>query len=117
METKDELVTNVREWVKLDNEMKELAKEVKLRREKKKEISTRLCEVMKSNEIDCFDLNDGQLCYKRSKSKKGLTKDSLLNILQQYFKDDGQRSEPLSKFIMENRIEVERETISRKVVK
>ena len=36
METKDQLVESVREWVKLDNEMKEINKELKERRDKNK---------------------------------------------------------------------------------
>ena len=64
METKDQLVESVREWVKLDNEMKEINKELKERRDKK-QISLLLVEIMKQNEIEVFDLKDGQLVYKR----------------------------------------------------
>ena len=39
METKDQLVESVREWVKLDNEMKEINKELKERRDKKTNFS------------------------------------------------------------------------------
>ena len=61
METKDQLVESVREWVKLDNEMKEISKELKERRDKKKQISLLLVETMKQNEIEVFDLKDGLL--------------------------------------------------------
>ena len=36
METKEELIKNVREWDDQDNEMKEISKELKIRRDKKK---------------------------------------------------------------------------------
>ena len=117
METKDQLVESVREWVKLDNEMKEISKELKERRDKKKQISLLLVETMKQNEIEVFDLKDGQLVYKKSKSKKPLSKDSLMKILDGYFKGQSQRSEEITNYIMENRDEVERESISRKIIK
>ena len=40
--------------------MKTLQKELRERREKKKELTNNLVEVMKTNEIDCFNINDGK---------------------------------------------------------
>lgn len=118
METKDELVEKVREWVRLDNEMKEISKELKIRRDKKKEISQILVETMKTNDIEVFDLKDGQLIYKKSKSKKPLNKETLLKLMSEYFQgNDNGRSIDLTNFILTNREETERESISRKIYK
>lgn len=118
METKDQLIDAVKNWIQLDNDLRELAKSAKEKREKKKFISTQLMDVMRENELDCLDVKDGQLCYKKSKSKKPLNKDNLLKILQKYFNDeDGRRSSDVAQFILQNREEVDKESITRKINK
>tara|TARA_Y100000992_G_scaffold219594_1_gene152037 strand:+ start:4802 stop:5161 length:360 start_codon:yes stop_codon:yes gene_type:complete len=118
METKEELIKNVREWVDLDNEMKEISKELKIRRDKKKEISKLLVETMKTNDVEVFDLKDGQLIYKKSKSKKPLNKETLLKLMSEYFQgNDNGRSNDITNFILNNREETERESIARKIFK
>jgi len=61
METKDELITNIKEWIKMDTEINKLQQEIKDRKNKKKQLSEGLMKVMKQNEIDCFDINGGCL--------------------------------------------------------
>ena len=68
METKEQLVEAVKKWINLDNELRDLAKLVK--KAKKRRSFVELMDVMKDNEIECLDIKDGQLCYKKSKSKK-----------------------------------------------
>lgn len=113
METKEELVKALREWVKMDNDIRVLEKEVKKRRMQKKTISESLMHVMKQNEIDCFDINDGQILYKTTKTKKPITKASLLKTLSKYFNGNTVRAEEVNEFILENREEVVRESIHR----
>ena len=69
METKDQLVQHIKEWITVDEEIKSLQKELKTRKEKQKNLTKELMDVMKTNEIDCFDLNDGKLVYTKSKTK------------------------------------------------
>ena len=38
-------------------------KEIKVRRNKKKELSDKLIKVMRTNDIECFDINNGKLLY------------------------------------------------------
>lgn len=118
METKDELISKVKEWVQIDNEMKEISKELKIRRDKKKEISSLLVDTMKNNDIEVFDLKDGQLVYKKSKSKKPLNKETLLKLMSEYFQgNDNGRSNDITNYILSNREETEKESITRKVFK
>jgi len=63
METVDQLKQTIREWVKYDNEIRALNKEITSRRTEKKEISKRLIEVMRENQMDIFDIKDGQIIY------------------------------------------------------
>jgi hypothetical protein len=111
METKEQLVKTVKEWVKLDNEISTIQKEVKLRKTEKKKISETLIDIMKKNEIDCFDIKDGQICYTKKNVKQPITKKVLLSILTKYFSGDGARANELNGFILENRIETTSEHI------
>ena len=114
--TKEQLVNNIREWVKIDNEIAQLRNEIKERNVKKKYMTENLVTVMKSNNIDCFDINDGSLVYKKNIVKKPINSKTLLSSLQKYYKDES-IAEDLTKYIMDNREEQAKETIKRKIHK
>ena len=67
--TKDDLIFHIKEWIKIDNEIINLKSQVKEKNIKKKELTESLVNVMKSNSIDCFDINGGSLIYKQKKNK------------------------------------------------
>ena len=69
METLDQLKHSVREWVKYDNEIRALNKEITSRRNEKKELSKKLVEVMRNNKLDIFDIKDGQIMYVKKNKK------------------------------------------------
>lgn len=117
METKEQLVSNIKEWIKIDNEISQLKNEIKERTNKKKTLTEGLVTVMKSNQIDCFDINGGALVYKQNKVKKGISAKTLLATLQDYYKDDTKTAEELTKYVLDNREEQIKETIRRKVDK
>ena len=117
METKEELVMNIKEWIQNDNEIIQLNKEMKERKIKKKLLTESLVKVMKGNEIDCFDINGGCLVYKKNKVKKPINGKSLMNVLQTYFSNDTTKAEEITKFVLENREETVKETIKRKIDK
>ncbi len=117
METKDQLISTIKEWVKIDNEMRTLQSELAKRKKEKKNISNTLIEVMKKNEIDCFDLNDGQIVYNKTKTRKPITKKTLLNILNTFYKGDATKATELNKYILDSREETVRENITRIVNK
>ena len=117
MNTKDILIQNIREWVKLDNEIRALKKEENLRKKEKKELSNSLMEIMKEHEIDCVDLKDGQLCYTQKNVKKPITKKNLFDILSKYYKGDTNKANNLNEFILDNREETIKESITRKIDK
>lgn len=115
-DTKEDLVKAIREWVKIDNEIRTLQKEQVARKNEKKKISAELITVMKQNKIDCFDINDGQLMYSKKNVKKPITKKNLVGILSQYFKGDSEQASLLNEFILDNREETVKETITRKII-
>ena len=113
METKDLLIKTIKEWVKLDNEMRELQKQQTTRKVEKKRISEILIQTMRKNEIDCFDINDGQIIYDKKNVKKPITKKVLFDILSKYYKGDSDKATDMQTYIMENREEVFKESIVR----
>ena len=117
METKEQLVNNIKEWIKIDTEIAELKAQIRERNNKKKGLTENLVTVMKNNKIDCFDINGGALVYKTNKVKKPINGKSLLLALQSYYKTDPTVAEDLTKYIMDNRQEQVKETIKRKIDK
>jgi len=111
METKEQLVKTIKEWVKLDNDIKKLQKETKLRKQEKSKASLALIETMKKNEIDCFDINNGQICYTKKNIKKPITKKVLMDLLSKYYKGDNLKASQVNNFILENREEITKESI------
>jgi len=113
METKEQLVNAIKEWVKLDNEIKQLQSELKKRKLSKQKISEILLVTMKKENIDGVDLNNGkeQLCYSKRTVKKPLTKTILLNILSKYYPETPNKAIEINNFILENREEQVKETI------
>ena len=117
MDTKEHLIKTIKEWVRLDNDIRKLQKEEKQRKDDKKNISNVLMEIMKKNEIDVFDINDGQICYTKKNIKKPITQKILMNVLSDYFKGDILKATELNEYIRDNREEVVQETIVRKITK
>ena len=117
METKEQLIKCVKEWVRIDNEIRVLQKEQTSRKNEKKKISQELMEVMKKNEIDCFDLKDGQIMYTKKNVKKPITKKNLMGILANFYKGDMDKAIELNDYILDSREEVVKENIVRKIVK
>lgn len=115
--TKEHLITNIRKWVKLDNEIRSLKKEEKMRKDQQKELNNQLIEIMKNNEIDCIDIKDGQICYNKKSVKKPITKKFLMDILSKYFDGDVKKAENANEFILNSREEVVKDVISRKFKK
>jgi len=116
-ETQQALLENVKSWLTIDNEIRALQKEIKERRKMKKQLTTDLMSTMKNNDIDALNVPDGELIYSKSKTKAPLSKKHLLTSLTQYFKGDQRMIDELSKFIMESRLEKEKESIRRKIKK
>jgi len=117
METKEQLVNNIKEWIKIDTEIAQLKNDIKDKNNKKKALTTSLVDVMKTNKIDCFDINGGALVYKTNKVKKPINGKLLLSALQNYYKSDPKIAEDITKHVLDSREEQIKETIKRKIDK
>ena len=90
----------------------------KIMREKrqKKELNDLLINIMKQNEIECFDTKNGKLLYSVNKTKKSITKKMLFETLQKYYANDEEKANEIAAFILESRDETVKETIKRKEI-
>ena len=114
IEKKDHLIKLVKEWVKIDNELKQLRKEINTRKTKEKEISTELMNVMKKYEIDEFNITGGKIMYSKKNVKKPINKKTLIQLLSNYFDGNYEKANDINNYIMYNREEVVKETIVHK---
>jgi rubrerythrin len=117
METKEQLVQQIKGWMANDNEIREIQNRLKELKEKRKSYADNLVEIMRKNEIDCFDVNDGKLIYTKTKVKAPLNKNTLVSSLMKYFKDDDEQAKELTQYLLESREEKVKESIRRKVQK
>ena len=112
---KQTLITIIRDWVKNDNEIRELKKQENIRKIANKTLTTKLIEIMRSNQLDCFDINDGCILYKKTNTKKPLSKKVMIQLLNDFYKDDTEKAKQVGEFLIENREEVVKERIVRKL--
>ena len=115
--TKEELINNIREWIKIDNDLNNLKKEIKNKTTQKKTLTDNLVNVMKTNSIDCFDINGGALVYSQRKTKKAISGKYLLLQLEKYYKDQPDVAKDLTQHLLENREENIKDDIKRKIKK
>lgn len=114
---KEQLISQIKEWIKMDSEITEYKSEIKERKKRKQELTENLVSVMKSNNIDCFDVNGGALFFKKSKVKKAINARTLPAVLKSYFTEDDKMVEEVTKHVLDHREEQIKETICRKIKK
>ena len=114
---KDDLIVYIKEWIKIDNDIINLKTQVKQKTTKKKELTESLVNVMKVNNIDCFDINGGALIYKQKKTKRTISGKFLLTQLEEHYKDQPELAKELTKKVLDNRVKVVKDEITRKIDK
>ena len=87
MTSKEELVSIIKEWIDNDEKVKEMQTIIKEYKAKKKTLTQMLLNIMKNNEIDCFDINSGKIVYCKSKTTASLNKKTLIDSLEKFFKE------------------------------
>jgi hypothetical protein len=113
--TKEKITSNIKSWLQLDKEIQVLQKEIKDRKKKKNEYTNSLLQIMKTNEIDCFDISEGKIMYTQSNVKKPINKTHLLECLNKYFENaPNVATDDIAKFILEHRETSTKENIRHK---
>jgi hypothetical protein len=112
---KAEIIESIKEWMRIDNEIRNLNKEVRDRKTMQTNISKRLMTTMKDNNIDEFNVKEGKLVYSKKQVKKPITKKYLTDVLLKYYDGDAEQATELNSFIDENREATTKESIRRLV--
>lgn len=115
--TKEQLKDYLRQWVRIENEISTLTAEVKKRKLIHQQLSASLLEVMRKNEIDCFDIANGRIVYSKTKVRAPLNNGQLKSALTTYYKDDVEKVNSLTEFLLSSRVEKTRESIKMKIPK
>ena len=112
MSNKEQLISVIKSWIIIDGKMKKMQSEMKKMREEKKSLTDSLVQVMRDNEIDCFDVKDGKMIYTKRKVKAPINKKTLQKTLEGFFKDkEIDLTDEVVEYILENREENIKETI------
>lgn len=96
------LVTSIKEWVKVEEEIGQLRKELKSKVAKKKEFTAELLRIMKDRKLDVIDLQDNRLMRQTRTTKTAITKKSLNECLARFYKNEDKGKE-MAAYILEAR--------------
>jgi len=102
VDTKEQLMQRIREWIKLDQDIRGLRAMQRERAAAKDAITKELLHVMQTNQIDEFNTSEVQFKYVQRKSKQTLSHKYLSAALTDYFKDPMKATE-ITEFIDSNR--------------
>ena len=117
MSDKEELIEILKKWVQIDNTILKHKAEIKDLKTEQKDLTDLLLNIMKSNEIECFDIKDGKILYTTRKTKAPLNKKNLEKMLSNYFEEDMEKANNLCEYLLNNREEKVTENIKRKINK
>jgi hypothetical protein len=115
MNPPEQTVQSIRDWVKYDNEIRALQKEIAARKKERTRLSGILIDVMKKTDTGCYELKNGVLMYSVKNVKKPMTKKVLFDVLKKYYNGDCIKAAQLNDFIMDNREEVIQESLVHKL--
>jgi len=115
---KQQLLHSVKSWIGIDDDIRELQRELRAKQKEKRELTETLVTTMKSHDIDCFELGQGnKLLYTQHKIKKPLSKKHLLTCLTSYFSGSTIDAQNLGTYIMNSRQVNIKDKIKRKTTK
>ena len=115
--SKEQIKDHLRQWIRVENEISTLSVEIKKRKMIHQQLSASLLEVMRKNEIDCFDITNGKIVYSKVKHRAPLNNGQLRSALTTYYKDDTDKANNLTDFLLSSRVEKTRESIKMKIPK
>ena len=113
---KEQLQSNVKIYLDMDDQIKALNKAIAERRKRKNELSEEILGTMKKFEIDNMNTKNGKLIYSTTKSTKPLNKSNLITGLNLYFQDED-KAKNVSKIVLNNRDKVEKVKLRRTINK
>ena len=117
---KDVFRQNVKQWVMIDDTIKNIQKEVKLiqmkikeRKAQKEELNAPILGFMKKYNLTDLNTSSGRIKYSVSYQKEALNVKAIKDKLNKYYNDDTEKSDKLIKFLMDNRDKKEKVSLKR----
>ena len=108
----EEFVEVVKNWVKIDDEIREYNDKVKDLKNERKEYETYILEYMDKINENVINITGGKLRKNKSQTKTPLKEESIQTALYEITKDN-EKSTQMTKYIMQNRPTVERVNLKR----
>jgi len=94
---------DIKKWIELDRDVRELQRKVKEKRTAKKTLTERIISTMRDNNIDIFNTKDGKIVHTQTKQKAPITKKHLLTCLDALFEGDSTEKDKISDYILNTR--------------
>lgn len=113
---KEQLKSNVKTYLELDDQIKALNKAVVERRKQKNKLTNEILEMMGKFEIDNMNTKNGRLIYSVTKTTKPLNKSNLLTGLNIYFNNEDQ-AKSVTKIVLDNREKINKIKLKRTINK
>ena len=105
MSVSPDFITDVKQYVELDNQIKEFQDIIKKIKKDKEKVEGHILHYMTSNGLDDKDINlsDGKLRCFTSKTSSSVNKKHIENSLALFFKGDYNRAKEATEFIFSKR--------------
>ena len=115
--TNDDLIQNIKQWVKINETLKEKEEPLKELKKMKIKYHKILLEYIKNRKLNEVNWKYGssKINYKKTLVKQSIDKNYLLTSLNIYFKDE-KKAEDCTQFILDNRNNMERYTLEIKKI-
>ena len=101
--TNEAIKTDIKKWIELDRDVRELQRKVKEKRTAKKALTERIVGTMRDNNIDIFNTKDGKIVHTQTRQKAPITKKHLLACLDVLFEEDSNERSKISDYILNTR--------------
>lgn len=113
----EESVSTIKQWLDIESKISQHSANLRELRKEKKNLNSEMLNIMKANDIECFDCTSGQITYIKNNVKRGLNQKVLYELLGNYFNSQNANpaeAEKLCKYIQDNRGTEIKETVKLK---
>ena len=103
---KNIIIDKIKSWLEIERKIIDSSSKLRELRKTKKGLNEELLEIMKTNDIDCFDCTSGKIIYTKNKTKGAINKKYLEKILNSYYLNNNSNTDEASKlceYILDNR--------------
>ena len=109
--TKEELIKLISEWVSLEKQMVNLKKEIKTRKTRQDKMSNLMKNLMKTNSMNDLKAPGGALIYQTKTRKKQWSKKYLIDQINTFYQNNPETGAEVLKILEDNREQVVNEKI------